>query len=87
MQCSRIISVYRLFVAHSNIFDPCSLSSHGHFYDRNTDYPKHVLHFLHEETKKQNHNDIRLLRGNVIRKITAFYIKLMLRLDCATLEL
>lgn len=41
--------LYRLFVAHSDIFDPCSLSSHGHFNDRNTNYPKHVFDFLHRE--------------------------------------
>lgn len=40
---------YRLFVTHSHIFDACSLSGHGHFNDRNTDYPKHVLHFLQGE--------------------------------------
>ena len=40
---------YRLFVAHSHISDPCSLSSHGHLNDRNTNYPEHVLHLLQGE--------------------------------------
>lgn len=37
---------YRLLIAHAHIFDPSSLSSHGHFNDRNTNYSKHVLHVL-----------------------------------------
>lgn len=41
---------YRLLVTHSHVFDPCSLSSHGHFNDRNTNYPEHVLHFLQGQT-------------------------------------
>lgn len=37
---------YRLLVAHSYVSDSCSLSSHGHFDNRNSNYPKHVVHFL-----------------------------------------
>lgn len=47
-----ILHVYRLFIAHSDIFDACSLCSHGHLNDRNTNNPKHVLYFLQKKRKK-----------------------------------
>lgn len=48
IQTVRIVleAPYRLLITHAHIFDPCSLSSHGYFNDRNTNYSKHVLHLL-----------------------------------------
>lgn len=39
---------HRLLVAHSHVFDPCSLCGHGYFNNRNPNDPKHVLDFLQE---------------------------------------
>lgn len=86
MRVCLVVFFYRLFVAHSHVFDPCGLSGHGHLYDGNTDYPEHVLHVLQGEEMRCYRKPVEGgSRCDRTKGHSAFSAQGTL--DCATLEL